>query len=239
MKNNPAKKPVTSNSSRVIKLLGVTGFFFVTMIYIIAMSYGNKNLSRDDIKIVVDAGHGGYDPGKVGHGGILEKDINLSIAGYLADELVSKGFRVKLTRNTDSSLDSDGDKNKKVSDMRNRIKIVNEYGADIMISIHQNSYTTSDINGAQVFYADGSSGGKKLAEIMQECLKKEVDGENTRKVKASKDYYILNKSKCTGVIVECGFLSNPAEAQKLNDSEYQQKIAKALTKAVLEYYKGK
>lgn len=187
-----------------------------------------------DITIVIDAGHGGYDPGKVGINDKLEKDINLDIALKLKDKCEEAGMNVVMTRTLDETLAETGT-NKKISDMENRMKIINAEEVDICISIHQNSYSSKDVKGAQVFYHTESEEGKRLAESLQTKIIEMVDNTNRRKAKADNSYYILKKSSCTSVIVECGFLSNWEDATNLADEFYQEKIAEALCEGIKVY----
>lgn len=185
--------------------------------------------------IVIDPGHGGNDPGKVGVNQELEKDINLAISQKLAIYLKSKGYSVVLTRNSDKMLADADANNKKTSDMKNRIAIMTNANADLVISIHQNSYPDASVKGAQCFYYSESEDGKQLANTIQTYLTKLVDSENHRQAKQNDSYYILKNSPCPAVIVECGFLSNHQEATLLTDTSYQEKIAFAIFLAILEY----
>ena len=187
-----------------------------------------------DITIVIDAGHGGYDPGKVGINNKLEKDLNLEISLKLRDKCEEAGMNVVMTRSLDETLAETGT-NKKISDMENRMKIINAKEVDICISIHQNSYSSKDVKGAQVFYHSQSKEGERLAGILQKKLIDRVDTTNRRKEKSNNSYYILKKSVCTSVIVECGFLSNWEDATNLADEYYQEKIADALCEGVKSY----
>lgn len=181
--------------------------------------------------ILIDAGHGGWDPGKVAGNNIFEKDINLSIAKKLQEYLEQSGAFVFMTRVEDKALSD-----KKMQDMRNRKEISNSTSADMMISIHQNSFSQKNIKGAQVFYYKESDSGKKLAELIQNEIKENVDANNNRVAKTNSDYYVLRKIKIPSVIVECGFLSNTNELEKLTSSDYQNKIAWAIYLGILDYY---
>ena len=130
--------------------------------------------------IVVDAGHGGDDPGKIGINDALEKDINLQIALKLQKLLEQNNIKVVMTRDTDQGLYSDGATNKKAEDMQTRCKIIEDSDALFTISIHQNSYTSPEIQGAQVFYYGQSETGKKLAETLQSAVIREVEQDNHR-----------------------------------------------------------
>lgn len=193
------------------------------------------NSSITKYKVVIDAGHGGFDPGKVGINNDLEKDVNLSIALKLKGLLEQNDCEVVMTRENDTALYSESDSNKKTSDMRNRMKIVLDADPDITISIHQNSYPEEKIKGAQVFYHVSSTEGKELAEIIQEQLKTTIGDGNHRVAKSNDSYYMLKKSKCPLVIVECGFLSNYKESALLITSEYQDKVAWAIHLGVMNY----
>lgn len=186
--------------------------------------------------VVIDPGHGGIDPGKVGVSGVYEKTINLQVACYVRDYLKKKKVRVILTRETDEGLYSEGDTEKKSADMRARIACMNQPEVKLIVSIHQNSFTSQSSKGAQVFYHAASKQGEQFAKRMQEILRTEVDPENHREAKANDSYYILRKSEKPAVIVECGFLSNPSEEQLLSTKEYQEKLAKAIGKGILEYF---
>lgn len=183
--------------------------------------------------ITIDAGHGGYDPGKIGADGATEKDINLEIALYLKDILNEKGFEVYLTRDTDISLYEEGASSKKISDLNHRIAIVSENNSDLFISIHQNSFSDTSVHGAQVFYYEGSEEGKSLADAIQGSIKSIVDPDNKRPVKGNSEYMILKYSSCTALIVECGFLSNPDECRLLSSSDYQQLMANAIAEGII------
>lgn len=189
------------------------------------------------ICVVIDAGHGGDDPGKIGINGALEKDINLQIAGKLKKYLEAEDVEVVLTRETEDGLYDAHASNKKVQDMKRRIEIIEKTDPVLTVSIHQNSYPEEYVHGAQVFYYDGSPGGETLASDIQEQLVRGLNPENHRKVKANDSYYLLKKTKGTIVIVECGFLSNSAEAEKLCEEEYQDRIAWLIHKGILRYLK--
>ncbi len=189
--------------------------------------------------VVLDAGHGGVDPGKVGVDGQLEKEINLAIVVKLKAYLEANNIQVILTRENDNGLYRSGDKNKKSSDMKKRIEIINGAGADVMVSIHQNSYHQPGIAGAQVFYYQSSQEGKKFAQIMQKRFDYCLGDKNTRQAKANGNYYLLSHSKPVSIIVEAGFLSNAEEAAKLETREYQDKIAWTVAMGIIQYLNQK
>ena len=185
--------------------------------------------------VVIDAGHGGFDPGKVGIDGQLEKDINLSIAKKLKAYLEASDVNVVMTRDTDTGLYQSGDSHKKVSDMRRRCDIINEARPDLVVSIHQNSYHQEEINGGQVFYYKTSQNGKRLAEILQKRFDYVLGEANRRVAKSNDNYYLLLHVKEPIVIVECGFLSNRKEAKALESEDYQDRMAWTIHMGVMEY----
>ena len=187
--------------------------------------------------VVLDSGHGGDDPGKIGANGVKEKDINLAIARLLKKKLEKQGILVVMTREGEDDLSDPGAVNAKVQDLQRRVQLIHEKKPDCVISIHQNSYPDAAVKGAQVFYYTGSMGSETLASGIQDQLVRGLDPENHRKVKANDSYYLLKKTKGTIVIVECGFLSNQAEAEKLCDEEYQDRIAWLIHKGILRYLK--
>ena len=186
--------------------------------------------------IVIDPGHGGVDPGKVGVDGSLEKDINLNISMKIKKILIDNGYEVVLTRDEDIGLYKESDSNKKSADMKARCKVIEEAEADLVISIHQNSFEQESVRGAQVFYYENSPEGKKLAECIQNGVRELADATNDRSVKANSSYYMLLHTPCPTVIVECGFMSNSNEAKLLGTDEYQEKLALAVCKGIEDYF---
>ncbi|MBP3886728.1 MAG: N-acetylmuramoyl-L-alanine amidase [Cellulosilyticum sp.] len=187
--------------------------------------------------IIVDPGHGGFDPGKPGITGQDEKHLNLDIALMLRDYLESAGAIVIMTRTTDDDVDGmDGVKHKS-KDMVERKKISN--GGDLLVSIHQNSFTQSSVHGAQVFFNGKSEEGKNLANCIQDSIKRYVDETNRRTAKSNTNYYVLKATDIPAVIVECGFLTNPEEEKKLNDKVYQDKMAMGIYIGIVRYLEQK
>lgn len=187
--------------------------------------------------VVIDAGHGGDDPGKIGVNQLLEKDVNLDIALRIKNYLEKQGVSVVMTREDENGLYKEEDANKKVQDMKRRVEIIEESKGDLAVSIHQNSYPEEYIHGAQVFYYTAGAEGKKLAECLQKQLIEKVDPDNDRQIKGNDSYYLLKKTKIPTVIVECGFLSNREEADNLADALYREKIAYAISFGIVEYLK--
>lgn len=215
-------------------LLCLTGLLYVgreAVAYVMSKSTAGSG----KLCVVIDAGHGGDDPGKVGINGAKEKDINLKIAGFVKQYLEAEGVEVVMTRESDEGLYDVNASNKKVQDMKRRIEVIDKANPVITVSIHQNSYPEEYVHGAQVFYYNGSAESQKLAESIQAQLVAKADPENKRQVKANSSYYLLKKTGTPIVIVECGFLSNSAEAAKLCDEDYQDRVAWAVHMGIMQY----
>lgn len=191
---------------------------------------------REDTRLImIDAGHGGNDPGKVGVDGVLEKDLNLQLAKKLKTLLEQQDMEVMLVREEDRGLYDENASNKKVQDMKRRCELINEEQPVCVVSIHQNSYHEESIHGAQVFYYSTSRESEKLAKVLQSELVRVAESENTRQAKANDTYYLLKKTEAPVVIVECGFLSNWADCAKLQDENYQDKLVWAIHMGILKY----
>ena len=191
--------------------------------------------------IVIDAGHGGEDGG-AGANGVLEKDVNLAIALRLRDMLTAGGYSVVMTRDSDVSIyDSSASttREKKVSDLNNRVKIINSSSDNILVSIHQNKFEQSKYSGAQISYSQNDPESFRLAEEIRRSVTGMLQPENKRELKpAEKSIFILTKAEVPAVIVECGFLSNEEEAAKLSDEEYQKQMAFAVFCGIEGYNKN-
>ena len=205
------------------------------------VSVQNHKADADKAKpvVVIDAGHGGNDPGKVGINGQLEKDINLKIVQRLKEYLEAADVKVVLTRDSDQGLYNSGDSHKKMADMRRRCEVIDEANPDLVVSIHQNSYHQEGISGGQVFYYKGSEKGKKLAETLQKRFDFVLGDKNTRVAKANDNYFLLLHVKTPIVIVECGFLSNWNESAMLNSEEYQDRLAWTIHMGIMENLNGR
>ena len=184
---------------------------------------------KEGYLVIIDAGHGGLDAGKVGVNGEEEKEINLNISLKIEKQ---QKIEVKMTRTEDERLAES-----QVEDLKARTDFMNKEKPDLVISIHQNSYHEESVSGAQVFYYTDSKQSERAAGFIQEALK-EIDPQNTKKAKGNNTYYILKKTEVPVVIAECGFLSNYEEAEKLADEGYQQKLAEAVAKGVVQYLEG-
>lgn len=207
-------------------LLALAVFFDWKTARIVSQKVSGKKV------IVIDSGHGGNDPGKVGVCGSLEKDINLSIAKKVKEILKKKNYLVVMTREEDKGLYRETDRKKKIADLKARVALIEETNPDMVVSIHQNSFGSAGVKGAQVFYYSDSEEGKRMGEIMQETIKSVIHDGNHRKAKGNKSYYLLCKTKVPLVIVECGFLSNPDEEKLLSDENYQKKMAEAIVMGI-------
>ncbi len=181
--------------------------------------------------VIVDAGHGGFDPGKVGTAGTLEKDINLSIALKLKKVLEDSGYQVLMTREDDRALCHESASRKKLSDLKSRVSMINENKPALTVSIHQNSYSAGT-KGAQVFYYKNSEDSKEFASILQNTIRESLNDGNKRVEKGNDSYYMLKKTEGVFAIVECGFLSNPAEEELLKSDKYQQSMADAIAEGI-------
>ena len=182
--------------------------------------------------VVIDAGHGGMDPGKVGVNQAYEKDINLAIAQKLKEDLEAEEVQVVMSREEDAGLYQESSSNKKLEDMKNRVLLIHEAQPDCAVSIHQNSYTDPSVRGIQVFYYSGSQEGEWMARQMERVFAGVEKGQ-IRESKANGDYYLLKRTEVPTLIVECGFLSCPEELDLLTDESYQQELAHAIAEGIL------
>lgn len=191
--------------------------------------------------VVIDAGHGGEDGGALSCTGAPESGINLEISLKVNDLMHFLGIQTKMIRTTDCAVYSPGAQSiaeKKVSDIHNRVRMVEETPGALLVSIHQNNFPEGKYRGAQVFYA-GTEGSRELAEQTQRCLAAQVDPKNRRECKAAQDIYLLKHVTCPAILVECGFLSNPGEEALLRDAAYQKKIAAAICCSVMDFLEAK
>lgn len=193
------------------------------------LSYNASTDFTSAPQIILDAGHGGFDGGAVAQDGTVEKDINLSISLYLSEMLRSSGYEVILTRSTDTATDSDSaDKiaSRKKSDLKNRLRLMEEFTEAVFVSIHLNKFTTSAAKGSQIFYSPNKESSKQLSDCIQNSIVGLLQPENTRvNKKATSSTYLLHNAKSTAVLVECGFLSNKTELELLKQTDYQKKMA--------------
>lgn len=194
--------------------------------------------AKQERVIIIDAGHGGEDSGAVGINGVYEKDLNLEIALLIGEELKNRGYTVVYTRTEDKMLYSPEENirgMRKISDLKNRCKIASEYDDAILVSVHMNAFGSSKYSGLQVYYADKDVNSRLLAEKIQTKVANEIQTSNTRQVKNGKSLFILDNSEATSVIIECGFLSNADECEKLSQKEYQKQLSFSIVCGIIEY----
>lgn len=185
--------------------------------------------------VIIDAGHGGEDSGAVGLNGVLEKDLNLQISRLIGEELTARGYNVVYSRNEDSLLYTEEENIRgirKISDLKNRVRIFNSYNNAIVISIHMNSFSAPQYSGLQVYH---SPGGEQLATAIKESVKSELQPYNKRGIKPGDKIYILKHSTNVAVLVECGFLSNRDECERLCEKEYQKMLSFSIVCGIIEY----
>ena len=199
-----------------------------------------QTFSNSSLKVVVDAGHGEPDGGAVGASGTLEKDINLAIAEKLREVLEGKGAEVIMTREEDSGIydeSADTIRKMKLSDMHKRFDIIKNSNADLFLSIHMNSFSDSSVNGLHIFYDKEHPEIEELAKEIQSGISA-VTGASAHTVKtADEKLFLMKNTHVPSILIECGFLSNPAEEKKLVSEEYQAKIAWAIAKSLDNYTK--
>lgn len=188
----------------------------------------NQEVESTEQIIVIDPGHGGSDPGKVGVNGALEKDINLQMAQKLKVKLEANGVKVQMTREDDTISGN------KKEDMKQRVAMIEKAAPVLVVSIHQNSFSDESAKGAQVFYYAKSEESEAAAQIVQNSLL-EFDPNNTRTIKGNTEYYMLKKTSVPIIIVECGFLSNSEEAELLILNEYQEEITESICTGILKW----
>lgn len=191
--------------------------------------------------VLLDPGHGGEDPGAVSdYNDLKEKEINLYIAQKAKELLEAEGFTVLMTREEDILQYSEGTKGikkKREQDLRKRKKMMDECGADIVVSIHLNKFGQSQYKGAQVFFPPRSAESKKLAECLQKAVRETLDPDNKREALVNNTQIIIFRDlKTPTALIECGFLSNREEEQKLATKEYQDKLALTIKEGIIKYY---
>ncbi len=223
-------------------------FYLLITIFAIAIATGSsrsvtvlgeKSPVPRQHTVIIDAGHGGVDGGATSCTGVLESKINLEIALRLEAMLQLLGYDTVMIRTEDVSIYTQGSTiaAKKVSDLRERVRIVNETDNAILVSIHQNTYPDSRYGGPQVFYKDVAD-SKSLAKALQENMNQSLNPASRRVAKPSKSVYLLEHIEKTGVLVECGFLSNPQEDKLLQEAEYQKKVSAVIATALGQFFSG-
>lgn len=222
---------------RVIKRYN---FFIITiMMFIVFASVfsgvvGYASRNYNGITIVLDAGHGGRDGGSVGVNGTVEKEINLEYVLALKEKLVKSGYRVILTRNNDDGLYSPLASNKKQDDMNKRMEIIKKVNPNLVVSLHMNSFSDSSARGAMTYYRNNDEASKQCADLIQQSISTYCNA-SSKKSKVG-DYFMLNCSYYTAVLVECGFISNPYEEKLLNTDEYKERMINSIYNGILLYF---
>lgn len=224
----------------ICTLLFITFIIFMLSAFKNISYTANADISEKLPTVIVDAGHGGEDGGCVALDGTLEKDINLKISNKIASILENFGFDVIKIRDDDKSIYDDTAKTisqKKVSDLHNRVDIFNSDDNNVVLSIHQNKFDDSKYHGTQVFYSNNNESSKELADCIKNSITNLIQKDNDRECKkADSSIFILDKTSVPAVIVECGFLSNGEEREKLKTEKYQDEIAYSICLGFLEYY---
>ena len=228
--------------NKSISWAGLYGF--VALVFLLTVYYGNRAVTvisqsmpvTRKHTIVLDAGHGGIDGGTSSATGRLESAYNLEIALCLNDLLALLGYETKLVRDSDISVYTKGETiaQKKVSDLKERVRIANETPGSLLVSIHQNHFSDSRYSGAQVFYAH-TPGSEDLAQLLQSGFVSTINPGSRRAIKKGEGIYLLDHISCIGVLIECGFLSNPEEAHKLQTKEYRQKLCSVIASELCSF----
>lgn len=226
----------------VMKLMPV--YVFVLIGCVCAAHFGSRTVTTmvenapidGRTCIVVDAGHGGIDGGATSCTGVLESKFNLEISIRLNDLLHFLGYETKMIRTTDTSIYTEGNTiaSQKVSDLKERVKIVNETENAILVSIHQNTYPDGRYSGAQVFYADDEE-SRALAKQVQTAFKETLNPGSKRQSKPSDGIYLMQNINRPGVLIECGFISNPEEEALLRTSAYQKNLSCVIAACLSSY----
>lgn len=200
---------------------------------------GTENAQAEERQplVILDAGHGGEDGGAVSASGVTEKTLNLAVVLRLGDMLGAAGVPVLYTRETDTGLYDGAEKgHRKMADLRNRLAAANAHPQAVFCSVHMNTYPGALCSGTQIFYAAHDAGSRVLAEGLRDAVRTYLQPDNTREIKpAGSSIYVLDHSEGTAVLAECGFLSNPAEAELLTRADYQEKLAAVFCSAILDY----
>lgn len=186
--------------------------------------------------IVIDAGHGGIDGGATSCSGVLESEINLQIAVRLNDFIQLLGYDTKMIRTTDTSVYTEGNTiaAQKISDLKRRVQLVNETENGLLISIHQNTFSDGRYSGAQVFYSANEE-SRLLAQQLQGDFIRILNPQSERKCKEAKGIYLMQSIEKPGILIECGFISNPQEDALLRSSDYQKKIVGVIAASMSHY----
>ncbi len=227
-------------------LMSVAFMLICAVFLYVDTDYSKKILpasaQSERLVIVIDPGHGGEDGGCVSTEGVLEKDLNLLVSEKVKGILAASGYEILMTRNEDKMVyDMYGDMEdytgkKKLFDLKNRIKFTRESNADVFVSIHMNKFPQEKYSGLQVYYSPNNGNSRLLAEAVKRTNAQYLQRENEREIKESgSNIFVLNRLEVPAVLIECGFLSNQAEAQLLCEDEYRGKLALVIAASVMGY----
>lgn len=224
------------------KFFLISGFIgFAVIALILAEAYKLPAFAKKPTGVVlIDAGHGFPDGGAIGMNGSIESTLNIKVARLVRKKLISKGYTVIMTREDENAVEDEGKTmaKRKLSDMTKRLELINNSGADILVSIHMNKFTDSRYKGAQVLYSANYTESEILAKNIQTELCAIPENESKRTfLKAHNSIYLMKNATIPAVIAECGFLSNFEEEQLLNTSQYREKLANAIVDGIMNYYK--
>lgn len=233
-------KRISYKSLLPVYLLVLIGFFMIAVGGSRAVTAWSASAPVTERKtVVIDAGHGGVDGGATSCTGVLESQFNLEIAVKLNDLMHLLGIQTYMIRETDCSIYTQGDTiaQKKISDLRERVRIVNSIEDSVLISIHQNHFSDSKYSGAQVFYP-ATTGSRELSTRLQESIKNILNPGSRRYIKKADGIYLMQHINCPGALIECGFLSNPQEEYLLRTQDYQQKMCSVIACTVSTWLWG-
>lgn len=216
-----------------VLLIAFTGVLSVGGTWVSSVVLSRSNQVYQGVSIVLDAGHGGKDKGAQ-YEGVNESDINLMLVNLLKKELEEVGMHVLLTRSDDCDLADNNVTSRKSSDMKNRMKIINQEEVDLYISVHMNSFADSSVHGSQIFYKEGNEDALVFAKYVQESVQSFT--KSNLEIKSG-DYYILNKSNKIGILLECGFLSNTQDRSQFTNETYQKQFIKEVKRGILAFLK--
>lgn len=237
-----------TNSSRFFLIsVGIILLIFLTSSYLFATYIVNSDqttetyISGNNKTIIIDAGHGGEDVGAIGTNNVYEKDLNMQISIKLGDYLKAAGFNVIYTRSEDCLLYTEEQNIKgmrKIYDLKNRVAIANSYSDAIFISIHMNSFGQQNCSGLQIYHS-ANTASQNIASSVQNSVKSLLQPNNRRNIKSGEGIYVLENSSIPSILIECGFISNPEECEKLCQKEYQKELCFAILCGIIEYERNK
>lgn len=219
-------------------VLAVAISFSLTVNSLASGELAPVSASVDAPLVIIDAGHGGEDVGAIGVNGVYEKDLNLQFAFTLGEMLLNEGYDVFYTRTQDKLLYTEEENIKgmrKIYDLKNRAQIVNEKMPSMFISIHMNYFSEEKYSGFEVYYRKSDSQSQRLAYDIADEVKHGVDNSNKRTPKEGEDIYLLKNTTCPAVLLECGFISNAKECEKLCQKEYQKQLCFSIVCGMIKY----